>query len=340
AAFGGIFSSLIIFTIGRSILAIGRPGKFSLGMFARILLAVTIGFLLAEPITLNIFKDSIKEQQQKEILSEKREISIYFNDKKNALRKIITERQKKLFQLQSAYTQEMDGTGGSRIRNQGPIFQRKYADYLEYKNQYLKEQKNLVAQIGKLEANRQSEISTIVSIQADGLISQLRSLQSLGNKEAIVFWASWLIRFFLIFIELIPVFIKITPGGDRGLYYLLVDQTDKEKEEVMQITCIERKKLNEKEEQIRVAKLYYELCNKEVQIYVNGKRNDSVYLMKIIESMLKNKLSIQQQMRKKIKDTEILEITLAQIEDIYTGFVNLIKQILGRSDSNFSQDNI
>ena len=67
------------------------------------------------------------------------------------------------------------------------------------------------------------------------------------------------------------------------------------------ITRFKRTKLHEKEEQLRVTKIYYELCNRESQIKIKGKGNDSVYLMKIIESMLKNKLSAQQQVRRKIK---------------------------------------
>ena len=106
------------------------------------------------------------------------------------------------------------------------------------------------------------------------------------------------------------------------------------------MTRAERKKLYEKEERLRVIKLFYELCNKEIQIFVDGKRKDSVYLMNTVKSMLKNKLSIQQQVGRKIKDSEILNETLLQIDDIYTGFVNLVKQILDRSDNNFSQDNI
>lgn len=340
AVFGGIFFSLVIFIIDRSIIAIGRPNKYSLGIFARFLLAVTIGFLLAEPITLKIFEDSIVEQQQKEILSKKENIINYYDNKTKDLHKIEADGQKKIDHLQLAYTQEMDGTGGSRIRNQGPIYKRKYADYLNFKKKFLSEQIELDNQIKKLLSERNSEITSMENKHADGLIGRLRALNTLGNKEPIVFWASWLIRLFFVFIELIPVFIKITPTGDKGLYYLLVDQNDEEREAIMQMTRAERKKLYEKEERLRVIKLFYELCNKEIQIFVDGKRKDSVYLMNTIKSMLKNKLSIQQQVGKKIKDSEILNETLLQIDDIYTGFVNLVKQILDRSDNNFSQDNI
>jgi len=337
AIIGGSVSALVILMIDRSILALGRPGHLSFGMVARIFLAVIIGFLLAEPLTLKIFSDSIVEEQYQELKSKEEKIINEADQKyKELLSKIDFER-KKLDELQRGYVEEMDGTGGSRIRNQGPIYERKYQDYLDYRQLFLDNQRNTTAFLKQVEQEKNQELSSLQQAQAKGIVGQLRSLHNLSNKEPIVFWASWLIRLFFCLIELIPIFIKLTPTGDRALYYNLVDQKDREYEKINKITQEERIKLLEKHEKLRFVKQYSELCNQELQVIAEAKEKDSVFLMRTMQTMVDKKLELQQKVIEKIKEPNLLNETLTKLEEIHFGFSSLIKKMLERSNLNFSQ---
>lgn len=339
AIIGGSISAVVIFLLDRSIIGLGRPGHITFGMLARVMLAFVIGFLLAEPITLKIFSDSIVEEQYLEMKLKKEKIINDYEQKTLELNSKVEAGKSKLNELQKAYTQEMDGTGGSKMRNQGPIYARKYADFLYYREQFLVNQTNAFNDQKLLDQEKKQEIGLLKQTQAVGLIGQLRSLHNLSKKEPIVFWASWLIRILFCLIELIPILIKLTPAGDRLLYYNLIDQKDQECDKIFKINKAERIKLLEKTEKLRFIKQYSDICNQELQAIAYAKEKDSIFLMRSLELMVDKKIAVQQKAIEKIKDHNQLKATMSKIEEIHYGYSLIIKQMLDRSNLNFSQGN-
>jgi hypothetical protein len=330
AAIGcGIASAIVLFIIDRSIMAYGRPGSFSFGLVGRIMLAVTVGFLLAEPLILKIFEDSIQEQHFTELSSAKDNTAAPYDSRID---------QKRLYTLQQAYTAEMDGTGGSKIRNRGPIYEQKYKDYLDYQKQYASNQISTAANIEEIQKQKTAALEMVEHNNADGLIGSMRALSSLGEKEPIVHWTTWLLRIFFTLIELLPLLIKISPAGDRGLYYKLVDMNDVEKEQIFEMSSKERLEFKQQEEKLRLTQAFAELCHKETQIIAGNKEKDSIYLMAKAQELTEKKIDFVGRAIKHIKDEGLLKEVLARFDQIHAGFMSTINQLITMSNSNFSPD--
>jgi len=332
----GIASSMVLFIIDRSIMAYGRPGKFSWSLIARGLLAITVGFLLAEPLIIKIFDDSIQEQQFAEVNAAKSNTAATYDTKIKSLQDQLSVDQKHLYDLQQAYTAEMDGTGGSGIRNQGPIFEKKYQDYQDYKTLYTSNQIEVAKQIAALQKQKNSALAMVEKNQADGLIGRMRALSQLGYKEPIVHSTSWILRIFFTLIELLPLLIKMTPTGDKGLYYKLVDMNDDEKQQIFQMSSKERLEYKQQEEKMRLTQAFAELCHKETQIIAGNKEKDSLYLMAKAHEMAEKKIEFEAKAIKSIKDETLLTQVLEQFEKIHAGLMNTIDQLIAKSNSNFS----
>ncbi len=335
---GGIVSAIVLLIIDRGIMAYGRPGVVSIGMLGRMLFAFTIGLLLAEPMILKVFEDSITEQQHTELFAEQEQTTTVFDSKIDSLQLSLRTDEARLRELQQDYTAEMDGTGGSGVPNKGPIYEQKYRDYLDFKAIYDSKKASIDRQIATVELKKEQELSMVVQTNANGLIGRMRALDALGQKEPIVTWATWLLRLFFMLIELIPLLLKISPTGDRGLYYKLVDTFDEERENVVKANSEERKQIIVKEEQVRYAMQYSELCQKEIQVIAESKGKDTMYMMEKMASMAEKKLEFKLKAAKKIPDEGLSQRVYEQIDTIFDGFVETLTTLNSRSNDNYTSD--
>ena len=340
AIIGGVVSAIVLLLIDRSIMVYGRPGTFSFGMVGRVLLALTVGFMLAEPIVLKVFEDSITEQQYSEVTAAKKTAAIRFNKKITAVDSLLKEDERRLYKFQKGYTQEMDGYGSKLGEGQGDIYDKKVADYNNYKKEYRNKEVGAKAQIDTIKSQRKKRLEQIESKKDDGLIGRMRALHNLGESEPIVRNTTWLLRIFFILIELLPILIKISPTGDSGLYYKIVDIGDKERETVFAGLSKDREQIIMKEEQIRYAARYAELCEQELTNISNSKGNDAIHLMGRVLSMAEKKMEFKQRAANKITDEVLLNRVYIQIDEIFDGFVSTIDQLNGRSNDNYSSENI
>lgn len=340
AVLSGIILSLIIFFIDRSIIAFGKPNQLTAGVYGRFLLALVIGLLLSEPVVLKIFEDSINEELVTKQITNTENIVTDYDQRIEEIEQKLLAKQDRLDYLQDEYTSEMDGTGGSGIRNQGPIYKKKYADYLDYKKRFDQNKIELKKQISELKSAKAERIRVVNDNHAMGLIGRMRALSLLGDREPVVAWTTWLLRFFFVLIELIPVFIKISPSSDKILYYQLVDQNDEERLEVLQATKSERFKLREKQEEVRIVHQFYELCNRELEIISSGKVKDSTYLMNIMQDVTVKKFEAIRNAKKKVKNSELLDDINNNLEDVYNGFVDVLKTMVNKSNNNFNYNQV
>jgi hypothetical protein len=338
AIVGGIVSSFILIMIDRAIMAYGRPGKFSVGMFGRVCLAILVGFMLAEPLVLKIFEDSIAEQQFSELQLQHRTAATVYNSQISSLETELKKDENYLKSLQVIYTQEMDKSGGTRKYGQGPVYRKKYQDYIDAKTAYNNRAESLAGKINSIESEKQSVIKNITEKSADGLIGRMRALNALGEKEPLVKWTTWLLRIFFCMIELLPLMIKLTPSNDRGLYFELIDINDKEKADIFLMSSEERKTVRKQEEKLRYTQEYSELCIKETQIISSAKEKDTIYLMDRATSIAEKKLDFIAKAIKNIKDPVLLEAIINNLNQIHNGFMVTIDNLLSKSNKNFGSD--
>jgi hypothetical protein len=339
-AIGGCLFAAVLLLIDRSIMAYGRPGHFSFGMIGRVILAITMGFIIAEPILLKVFEDSISEQRYHKVDQAKQAITAEYDKRIYSVQAGIEKERTRLYDLQEAYTREMDGTGGSGVQNKGPIYQKKLADYRASESSFVLAQKKASEEIQQIEQAKNARFDAIERTEANGLIGRLRLLQQLGEKEPYVQWASWLLRIAFILIELLPLLLKISPSGDRNLYHKVIDIQDQEQEAVIMALSKEREQIIVKEEEIRYAQKYSELVQQEVANIANGKFKDTVHLADRLMAMAEKRIEFKSRAVKKIADEESLQQVLIQLDSIFEGFVNAVDNLTGRSNSNFSSDNI
>ncbi len=139
----GIVWGLMIFNLDRYIVSSMRKEGNALQeiktALPRIILAVLISIIIAKPLELKIFEKEIRSElvmmEQQTFAAQESEIKIRFQSDQEklkneiiALKNEIGEKTINRDALYQIAQQEADGTGGSKIRNAGPIYKIKKAD--------------------------------------------------------------------------------------------------------------------------------------------------------------------------------------------------------------------
>lgn len=237
----GLLWGLMIFNLDRYIVSsMRKKGKFinEFGMAVpRIILAIIISIVIAKPLELKVFE---KEIESEIVLMEQEDITIKETVIKNrftaeneklkneihALRKAINEKAEKRDEMRRIAQEEADGTGGSKRRNAGPIYEIKKADAdrLEKELLELKEKNNelINSKLAKIEENNSlitSGIKSMKSASLNGFASRLEAMSRLAEKSNAILIAHWFIILLFIAVETAPIFVKLI--APRGPYDFL-----------------------------------------------------------------------------------------------------------------------
>lgn len=227
---GGVVYALIVFTIDRAILSTSRSTTFSFGMAIRVGMAILLSTLAAEPLVLYVFGDTIAEEQYRQEQSDVKPLEDKYSFKYNELDSQIASSAKNLKELQLAYTQELDGSGGSGNKNQGPIFKRKYQDYLEAKNAHNQLLVRINGQKSNLESKYGLDLNRLQNAQATSLAGRLDTLHEVKSSSVQI--GVWILRLALIMIELAPLMIKLKKNDSWDVYWDLIESKNDEKRQV------------------------------------------------------------------------------------------------------------
>lgn len=271
-----IIWGLIIFNFDRFLVStmrkygISRRKQIFMAL-PRIALALLIGVVIARPLEMKVFEKEINVQMTKNLHDKIRlNDSLLAMEYKNQLANAETERQRllgrklaiedQLHNLQAAYLQEADGTGGSLQRGIENITRLKQEAYNKAKEQFagelvqleqgIKEQDNLLATAkSSMEDKRKEyEKSAIANM---GFLERNKALSDLSNNEASVFWASLLISLLIILIEIGPVLSKlIMPLGPYDIALA--------KEELLNMANEEAEIRKDKVERFEKRKVFHE----------------------------------------------------------------------------------
>lgn len=237
----------------------------------RIALALLIGVVIARPLEMKVFEKEISVKMT-ENLHKKIQLndSLLAMENKSLLTNTAAERQRlldrklaiedTLHNLQMAYLQEADGTGGSGQRGIENITRLKQDAFNQAKIQFAPELAMLANNISSKdslvntanaameEKRKQYETSAIANM---GFLERNKALSDLSDQEASVFWASLLISMLIILIEIGPVLSKlIMPVGPYDIALA--------KEELLLMAGHEGEIRKDKEERFEKRKVFYQ----------------------------------------------------------------------------------
>jgi len=237
----------------------------------RMILALLIGVTIARPLELKIFEKEINVK-----MTENLHKKIQHNDsllalENNALinnataeRQRLTDRklaiENQLHNLQLAYMQEADGTGGSQQRGIEQLTHLKMDAYNQAKNQYATEQSQLERDIATQDNILNNAETSMEQKRKDyetaatanmGFLERNKALSDLSGEESSVFWSCLLVSMLIVLIEIGPVLSKlIMPIGPYDIALA--------KEELLQMAADENHIRADKEVMHQKKKAFYQ----------------------------------------------------------------------------------
>lgn len=232
----GLLWGIMIFNLDRFIVSSmrknGNPQREWLMATPRLALAVIISIVIAKPLELKIFEKEVDSEIthmiQEDLQTQEQAIKERYQESKallaaeiSTLKQEITTKTQTRDELRRLAQQEADGTGGSKKRNPGPIYQIKKADAdrveaelveLTSSNQRLiKERQATLAGIEQQEA---ADLEEVTKSKLTGLASRMEALDRLTKKSDAIAIAHWFIMLLFLAVETAPIFVKlISPRG-------------------------------------------------------------------------------------------------------------------------------
>jgi len=227
----GLVWGLMIFNLDRYIVLSmkcygSRWRDFGVAL-PRLVLAVFLAIVISKPLELKIFDKEIDAQliqmeqevfkKQEDLVKARYESQIAdYQSQIASLKAEIVEKTRVRDTLALMALQEADGTGGSKKKNLGPIYQAKKAEA----DNAQEELDHLLAanlpsvqvkeeEIKKIEAAIASEIATFDRKKYNGLAAQIEALEQLTMNSQAIFFANIFIMLLLISIETAPIFVKL-----------------------------------------------------------------------------------------------------------------------------------
>jgi hypothetical protein len=231
ASFFGLIWGLMIFNLDRYIVSgMRKEGKMIkqwLIATPRIILALIISIVIAKPLELKIFEKEVSEEleimHQEQLQRREALVAGRFEPEKEFLRQQNLQLQQEINtlaakrdELRRIAREEADGTGGTGVRNAGPIYAIKKADAdrleqeleeLEKRNttQIQENQRSLIV----LDTAQQAALAGMTQKPADGLASKIEALGRLTDKSQPVAVANIFIMLLFIAVETAPIFVKL-----------------------------------------------------------------------------------------------------------------------------------
>lgn len=227
----GLVWGLMIFNLDRYIvMSMKSNGKWWrdwLVAAPRLALAVLLAVVISKPLELKIFEKEINAeliQMEQEVFKNQEDLVKIryqpqietYRSEINRLKNEMAEKAALRDTLAQMALAEADGSGGSKIRNMGPIYRAKKADAekaqaeleaLVATNQPLILEKEIA--IAALDSTIVANIANLERTAYGGMASRIDALSRLGQNSQAIFLASIFIMLLFIAIETAPIFVKL-----------------------------------------------------------------------------------------------------------------------------------
>lgn len=227
----GLVWGLMIFNLDRYIvMSMKSNGRWWRDLFValpRMALAVLLALVISKPLEMKIFEKEINSelvQMEQEVYKQQEDrVKTRYQDQIDTYRAQIENWKSEIAAktalrdtLTRMAAQEADGTGGSGLRNLGPIYKAKKNDAdmaavelaaLMATNQPLIQEKETA--VKALEGNVQAEIGNLERSRYNGLAARMEALERLSGKSKAILLASLFLTLLFIAIECAPILVKL-----------------------------------------------------------------------------------------------------------------------------------
>jgi hypothetical protein len=227
----GLLWGLMIFNLDRYIVSSmrkeGKPGKEFLTALPRIALALIISLVIAKPLELKIFEKEIEPQlvilEQQTYGAQEAETRSRFAPTLSGVRHEIAQLKQEIESktrqrdaLAQKAQQEADGTGGSRVKNIGPIYKIKKADADQADAELatiIQTNTNririLETELRVEEMNMNSSVAELSHTDINGPAARMEALSQLTEKSDAIGWAHVFILLLFFMLETTPILVKL-----------------------------------------------------------------------------------------------------------------------------------
>ena len=237
----------------------------------RLALALLIGLTIARPLELKIFEKEIAVKMQENLHHKiQNNDSLLQIENKLLMQDATAERQRltmrknaiedSLAQLQTAYIEEADGTGGSGRRGIERLTHLKMDAYNQALLTYTPEMKSVdsgiraqdsILSTAKSNLEQKRKDYSLVAGSNQGFLEKNKALSDLSDQESSVWWTSTLLSLLIILIEIGPILSKlIMPVGPYDIALA--------KEELLQMAEDENAMRKSKEVIFEKRKVFYQ----------------------------------------------------------------------------------
>lgn len=231
-----LFFGFAILSIDRSLIAAmsrngGKPQFLPVAF--RLVLAVTIGLFISQPVVLMLFKKDIDAQMvldrqnkldhfRKEQAALNESLTKPLNQQITVVNNQLAQKEEQVKEYKDSYIRETDGTGGSGKIGESSIAKVKKNEYLKSEEELRKLKKELDAQ--RLEKEAQLAVirtedslkeQAYVATLTNGFLSQIEALNTLTDEHPPLKQRYRLIVFIITLIEIMPLLTKLLmPKGE------------------------------------------------------------------------------------------------------------------------------
>lgn len=227
----GLIWGLMIFNLDRYIVSSmkskgGFFGNF-LTAFPRLAMAVLLALVISKPLELKIFEKEINAElivmQQETFKKQEDRIQARYASRIATLEADLNNLQADLTAKTSARDlasagalAEADGSGGSGVRNMGPIYRAKLAEAERAQQELAAAEASLLPQIEtarreitELRAAADADVASLDRGAYGGMAARIDALDRLSHQSSAIWFASLFVTLLFIAIETAPIFTKL-----------------------------------------------------------------------------------------------------------------------------------
>jgi len=329
----GLLWGFIIFLIERAVVANTKPGEFNLGVLARIFLACIFAIVISIPMELKIFDDAINEKLAVKQSRSAKAINTEYDARITRLNDDIAAEKSKVDALRVSYIGEVDGSSGSKRPFRGPIAKEKerlWNDEAAYAIKFTGEKQSEIANLNK---EREERLKSSAESQAAGFLGKLMALGELSDENKTVFWKIWLLRLFLLAVELIPIFVKLGSRKNSSAYYAIAKQNGETAVLVNQQIADVRAEELVKQQKAYLSKELLDLQFSEEKAVMEHAQRRYDYHMVQMRRASERKLQAQHHIYSTVKDDDMRSQLFEQLEEIYDEFQRTLSSQVNRKQT-------
>ena len=250
----------VVFVIERALIAGLRPRKWSWAVPARFILAIAMSCIITELLMIFFFKPDIYAHIAERNAVQSEQLYAAGNNRVEELKADLDSHKRLLDEKEKAYLDEIDGRNGTGIHGYGPSAKAKELALNQERAYYEEAKARLQEEIAAAAQQRDDNVAQLTDGRNPGLLQCIIGLYELASEDRNVSTALWIVHIFFLFLEMMPMIIKLSYSGTQ--YYDILDLTDNQKLEALRLTTEDSKEMMRLASQCEIAQQKMAIQNK------------------------------------------------------------------------------